>query len=195
MARPARRWLGILHASAVGVDGRCVVFPGAKGASKSTLGAALVAAGAQFVTDDYTPLEQATWHVWPVPYAPGIKRGSWHALRQHYPDLDGLPVYELAGSQIRYLKTDAWRMAPLGRGLPVEALVFPRFDPGATLELRRIPATETFAELCHASSMLDQRPEFLAETLRWIESVPAYRLSYGHLDRTVERLLPLLRLV
>ena len=54
-----------------------MVFPGAKGSGKSTLAAALVAAGAEFVTDDYAPLEQASWLVWPVPYAPGIKRGSW----------------------------------------------------------------------------------------------------------------------
>ena len=191
-ARRPRRWLGILHASAVAADGRCVVFPGAKGSGKSTLAAALVAAGAGLVTDDYAPLEQASWLVWPVPYAPGIKRGSWRALGRYYPDLQERPVHELSGLHIRYLELDAARMAPLNRGLPVEALVFPRYKPGAGLEQRPITAAEALAGLCHTRSLLDRGPDQLAETIRWVELVPAYRLIYGDLERAIERVLSLL---
>jgi hypothetical protein len=191
-ARPARRWLGILHASAVAVDGRCVVFCGERGAGKSTLAAALVAAGADFVTDDYAPLEQASWRVWPVPFAPGIKRGSWLALRRRYPDLDARPVHKLGGLQIRYLDLDGARVAPLDRGLPVAALVFPRHEAGAELRQRRITPAEAFAKLCRARSLLDRQPRVLAETLRWVESVPAYRLRYGDLDAAIGRVWSLL---
>jgi hypothetical protein len=193
IARPSRRWLGILHASAVAFGERSVVFPGSKGSGKSTLAAAMVAAGADFVTDDYAPLEQATWHVWPVPYAPGIKHGSWQALRKQYPDLDAQPVHELAAARIRYLDLDASRIAPLCRGLPVEALIFPRYEAGTALEQRPMTAAEAFAGLCHASPILDRRPDILAETLRWIESIPAYQLVYGDLELAVERVLSLLR--
>jgi Coenzyme PQQ synthesis protein D (PqqD) len=191
-ARPARRWLGILHASAVAVDGRCVVFCGERGAGKSTLAAALVAAGAEFVTDDYAPLEQASWRVWPVPFAPGIKRGSWRTLRRRYPDLHARPVHKLAGLQIRYLDLDGARVAPLDRGLPVAALVFPRHEAGARLRQRRITPAEAFAKLCRARSLLDRQPQVLAETLRWVESVPAYRLRYGDLDAAIGRVWSLL---
>ena len=189
--RPARRWLGILHASAVSVDGPCVVLCGAKGSGKSTLAAALVAAGAGFVTDDYAPLEQASWCVWPVPYAPGLKRGSWRALRQLYPDLYARPVHELAGLQIRYLELGGARMAPLDRGLPVKALVFPRYEAGAVLRQQLITPAEALAGLCHARSLLDRQTHVFAETLRWVESVPAYQLIYGDLDRAVESVLSL----
>jgi hypothetical protein len=192
IARRPRRWLGILHASAVAVGGRCVVFPGARGSSKSTLAAALAAAGADLVTDDYAPLEQASWLVWPVPYAPGIKRGSWRPLRRHYADLPSHPVHRLAGLQIRYLELDAARRAPLDRGLPVEALVFPRYQAGAGLEPKPITAAEALTALCHAKSLLDRQPDVFAETLRWVESVPAYRLVYGDLDRAIEWVLSLL---
>jgi hypothetical protein len=189
--RQPRRWLGILHASAVGTGGRCVVFPGAKGSGKSTLAAALVAAGGDFVTDDYAPLEQATWRVWPVPYAPGIKQGSWRTLRRHYPDLYARPVHQLAGLHIRYLELNAARMAPLNRGLPVAALVFPRYKAGATLKQRRMTPAEALAALCHAKSLLDRQPDVFTETLRWVQSVPAYQLTYGDLDRAIERVLSL----
>jgi hypothetical protein len=191
-ARPARRWLGILHASAVGADGRCVVLCGERGAGKSTLAAALVAAGAEFVTDDYAPLEQASWCVWPVPFAPGIKRGSWRTLKRRYPDLYAPPVHKLAGLEIRYLDLDGARVAPLHRGLPVAALVFPRYEAGAVLRQRRITPAEALTSLCHARSLLDRQPDFLAEMLRWVESVPAYRLSYGDLDGAIGRVRSLL---
>jgi hypothetical protein len=181
-SRWPRQWLGILHASAVGAAGRCVVFAGAKGSGKSTLAAALVAAGADFVTDDYAPLEQASWRVWPVPFAPGAKRGSWRRLRRLYRGLPAHPVYRIAGMQVRYLELDGACMAPLDRGLPVAALVFPRYRAGAALEQRPMTPAEAMAALCHARSLLDRRPEVLAETLRWVESVPAYHLSYGDLD-------------
>jgi hypothetical protein len=191
-ARRPRRWLGILHASAVAADGRCIVFPGARGSGKSTLAAALVAAGATFVTDDYAPLEQASWLVWPVPYAPGIKSGSWRVLGRYYPDLQERPVHELSDLHIRYLELDAARRMPLDRGVAVEAVVFPRYRPGAGLEQRPITAAEALAGLCHTRSLLDRDPDRLAETIRWVESVPAYRLIYGDLERAIERVLSLL---
>jgi Coenzyme PQQ synthesis protein D (PqqD) len=191
-SRPTRKWLGILHASAVGVKGRCILFAGARGSGKSTLAATLVAAGANFVTDDYAPLEQVTWHIWPVPYAPGIKRGSWRTLQRCYPDLRDRPVHRLGGMQIRYLALDAASMAPLDRGLPAAALVLPRFQIGAAFEQVRITTPEAFADLCHARSMLDREPDVLAETLQWIGSVPAYRLTYGDLDRAADWALSLL---
>jgi len=194
MARPSRQWLGILHASAISFDGRCVAFPGSKGSGKSTLAAAMVAAGADFVSDDYVPLERASWHVWPVPYAPGVKQGSWHALRERYPSFEEQPVYELDGVRIRYLNLDVSRIAPLSHGLPVEALIFPRFEADTVLQERRMSAPEAFAQLCHSGSMLDRQPEILAETLGWIESVPAFQLLYGDLDRAIEWIRLSLRL-
>jgi hypothetical protein len=192
-ARPGRRWLAILHASAVSTEGRCLVLAGAGGSGKSTLAAALVAAGADLVTDDYAPLEQASWRIWPVPYAPGIKRGSWRVLRRHFPELDARPVHRIGGRQIRYLDLDASRRAALDGGLPVEALVFPAFEKGAGLRTQRMAADQAFASLCHARSMLSRQPDVLAEALRWVGSVPAYRLVYGDLDRAVDSVLRLLR--
>lgn len=46
----------VLHGSSVAIDGKAVLFLGASGAGKSTTAAAMVAAGAELVTDDAAPL-------------------------------------------------------------------------------------------------------------------------------------------
>jgi hypothetical protein len=50
--------LGLLHASAVELDGRILAFAGASSAGKTTLAARLVLAGATFLSDDVLALER-----------------------------------------------------------------------------------------------------------------------------------------
>ena len=90
------------------------------------------------------------------------------------------------------MSLDVQRKAALNHGLPVAALVFPRYRAGRGLEERRLTAVEALTALCHAKSLLDRQPEVFAETLRWIETVPAYRLTYGDLDRAIEWVLLLM---
>ena len=127
-----------------------------------------------------------------MPYAPGIKRGSWRTLRRYYPDIYERRVHRLAGMQIRYLELDAARMAPLDHGLPVAALVFPRYQAGAALEQCRLTTAEAFAELCHARSMLDRQPDVLARPCAGSSRCPSYRLTYGDLDLATKWALSLL---
>ena len=182
-ARPSRRLLAILHASAVVGCGKCFLFVGGTGSGKSTLAASLVARGYRFVTDDYAPIEQGSKFVWPVPFAASIKSGSWNRVGQHFPALYRRPVFRHRGLRMRYLEFDGNSRAPIDVGLPIAAILFPRIVHGQPLAARRMTGPATLAAVCKARSLLDTRPELLRETLQVLSSVPAYQLRYGNLDQ------------
>ena len=98
-----RRWLALLHASAVATPAGCLLLCGDSGAGKSTLLAGLLFAGFEFVTDDILPLEAATRMVWPVGLAISVKQGSWSAVGTMFPHLADAPVVRFGRRTMRYL--------------------------------------------------------------------------------------------
>ncbi len=77
--------LEVLHASAVGIEGKAVAFTAPSGTGKSSLAAHLVAAGATFLTDDVLALERGPRGVLahPGPARAGV---AAHELRSMTPD-------------------------------------------------------------------------------------------------------------
>jgi hypothetical protein len=91
----ATRDVHLMHAGAVERDGRVMVIPGVSGDGKSTLTAALVAAGFSYLTDELVAIEPATGFVRPYPKPLDLDRNSLDLLGFD-PDesgsLDKLPV-------------------------------------------------------------------------------------------------------
>jgi hypothetical protein len=82
-----------VHAAVVGYRGRAIVLPGQSEAGKTTLTAALVRAGARYLSDEYAPIDdRGRVH----PYAKPLSIGP---PRRRYPRLQ--PIEELGGVQHR----------------------------------------------------------------------------------------------
>ena len=62
-----------LHGCALAFEGRAIALVGAKGAGKSTLGAALMAAGGAMITDDHVALWRRGGEFWVEPGAPRLR--------------------------------------------------------------------------------------------------------------------------
>lgn len=78
----ALQGLEVLHASAVGIDGRAIAFTAPSGTGKSSLAAHLVAAGATFLTDDVLAVESADGGVlaYPGPARAAVATHEVHLL-------------------------------------------------------------------------------------------------------------------
>lgn len=190
-----RDWLAALHAAAVHNSRCALMLPALGGAGKTTLTAALLAAGSGYLSDDVAPLDAETLEVWPLPLPLRIKPGSVALLRPRYPELDHLPAHGPADRAVRLLPPPRFDPTAAGRSYPVAGLVFPDYRPAAACALRPISPVEALQRLI-ASETLFRRPlvpNHIGRLLAWLEATPAWRLEYSALGpavRAIRDLLP-----
>jgi coenzyme PQQ synthesis protein D (PqqD) len=92
-----------LHAAGLMAPEGVLLIAGRKGSGKTTLSAALLAAGWGYLSDDTILLHARTLDAVAVPYSLGIKAGSWPLLAGLYPSLDRMAIHRREdGEVIRY---------------------------------------------------------------------------------------------
>lgn len=182
-----------MHAAAVSQAGSVFLMPGVSGAGKSTLTAYLVAHGWGYLGDDIVALGRAPqandFEIHRFPTAIGLKQGSWPVLREHYPDMDRLPVIPYADRQSRFLPIRENR-AQLDMPQRLRAILLPTYTPGGRLEIDPISPVQALCELTRAGvatrqTVHEQHAEILLDML---ENIPAYRLTYGELNEAASGL-------
>jgi hypothetical protein len=130
----------VLHASAVAVDGGAVVFCGQSGAGKSSLVAALCAAGFPLVSDDVCRIHFGRGE--PVVIPDGRRLKLWRDTISH------LGLAPLRRGQIRPGIDKYWVEAPTAAAdepMPLRAVYF--LQPGDEVSLERQPLVNAVEKL------------------------------------------------
>ena len=186
--RLASRYL-LLHAGALDLDGRGILLPAASRSGKTTLTAALVAAGCRYYSDDIAALTRHDLLLHPFLRSLCIKPGSFEVLSRDYPQLAGSPAYaRFRAGDVRYLapSPEAVPDSPV----PIRCIVFPRYVLGAATELTPLRRAEALPRLldglCNPRAQLGRDLPPLLELLR---GAACYTLTVGDLDRAVRSVL------
>jgi hypothetical protein len=183
LARPGRH---VVHAGAVGFDGRAVMLAGAGGAGKSTLAVTCLEAGMHYLGDDYVLLSAGHPPLAHALYATAkLDRRSLEAL----PELEPHAIFQ--GGDKAVLNLAALRPSLLRRKMPIVAIATPRFGGGAQSAIRPVAAAIPYRALAISTVFQGQdgaQPamSLLAEVVR---TVPTYELEIGGDLRSAAELL------
>jgi hypothetical protein len=180
------RMSAIIHAAAVGMDGKCMLMPAASGSGKSTLTAVLLKAGFAYFADDYIPLEHASFNALPVPFALSIKENSWPVLREFYPELDVAPIFHRYHKTVKYLIPPNVAQRQSCQRAPIHCIVCPKYDPGASTIVEEITAIEAFQNILQASAWIDNDNIGIGQLIDWLKRTKCYALSYSSLAEAVQ---------
>ena len=177
--------LAILHAAGVAAGADCLLLAAPGGHGKTTLTAALLAEGLEYLGDDLIILSRDNPPLaWPLPGPLCLKAGSWPVLKPYYPSLENLPVCVRRDQPVRYLPP--LRAAPM-QARPIQGLLFPHYQPGHSTRLEPISPGNALHCLLSANTQL--RPPLHAVHIRgflaWLDRIPAYRLTYESLAEAV----------
>jgi hypothetical protein len=172
-----------VHAGAVLRDGRCVLLPAGSGNGKSTLTAALVAAGYGYLSDDFAILTQPPIHVRAVPLGIGLKEGAWPVLAGRFPAISELPLHVRAdGKRIRYLLL---RQATVSDPVSVAALIFPQYRRAGGVACHSIRPAHALLRLATAGYDMRLSAGTVRSLVEWVGGIPSYELVYDSLEGAI----------
>lgn len=169
----------VVHAAAVARDGVAVVMPALAGAGKSTLTAALVAAGFDYLTDEAAAIDLDTGTVIGYPKPITLDPGSQHLL-------PGLEPSRPSG------RSSKWHVVPddVRSGSAVERarighLVFPTHVPGADNRLVPIDTIDATVALVSHASDLAVVGHRLAELAAFVDRCTRHTLLHDGIEAPV----------
>lgn len=186
-----RRGLHLIHASAIGQQGRAALITGQSGAGKTTSMLTCVAAGWQFLGDDTTLLQrQAAGQVDVITLLSTMdltdQTAAW------FPELAGhlSPQHSHTGKR-QIILSEAYPISVAARA-QVSALLAPEITGDADTTLAPANKAEILSDLLyysvdlHDEALTRQHVEFLAQV---VEQTPVYRLLLGRDRRQIPQVI------
>jgi len=171
----------MLHASAVGIDGRAVAFAGDSGSGKSTLAASLAAHGAPFLTDDCLLLREGQQTVMATGSYPGLRLWPENAAAL-FPDGRRLPRVAHYMTKVRLQIGGGPGVRSSSSSLPLARLYFlsgPQSERPPALQVTPLSAGEAFRELTRCAFILDINERATRKTsfgqVAWLATHPLFR--------------------
>ena len=176
--RAAERLLVVHGAGLIGPDGAGVLLIAPGGSGKTTLAAALNVEGLPLLHDDVVPVT-LDGKLLGLGLPITLKAGSWPILQTLRPDLIETPIRQRLGQPVRLLPSRG--TVPSGP-VPLGALVFPRYLPGAPAHVQRLTPEAALPGLIEAKAVIRHLTQEKLERLaRWVEMAPAWSLTYPDL--------------
>jgi len=175
----------VLHAGAVALGGRAVLFPGPCGAGKSTLVAALALTGFEYLSDEAAVVgDDGLVH--PFAKAISLEEEGWRSVLRYAPAEARLAlVLEPAAERPGYLRAPRFPSPDRG-GYPIDFIILLRRGAGGGV-VESVSKAVALAELVEQHMTLAFFPNRGVDLLvRLVNGAQCYALNTSRLPRAVE---------
>ena len=138
IAAQAHQYL-VVHAAAIERDGRVAILPGAPGAGKSTLTAALVQRGWRLLSDELALIRPGDRRVVPLARPINLKNGSIALMRAYAPDaVFSDETHDTAKGTVALMRAPDDSIARSREAAPIGWIIFPRWQHDAAARARAV---------------------------------------------------------
>lgn len=175
----------LLHAAAVSVQGTGVLLSGPSGVGKTTLLLGLLSAGADFVSDDIVPIVGSDAVVMPVPFAIGVKWGSWKLARSLFPNYDEIFQIRLGDRLVKYFPPLSDQALGAPDNCMAGVIVMPEYDPDAPAGIHELTPLEALTLAANYGSWFSGTKECLQYLAKFYEGSLAATVRYKTLEEGV----------
>ncbi|HHH36201.1 MAG TPA: HprK-related kinase A [Gammaproteobacteria bacterium] len=178
----------LLHAAVVERNGIAVILPGAPGAGKSTLCAALVGRGWRLFSDEMAIVSLEDGRLVPNPRPIGLKNESIDVIRRFAPEgVMGTACVDTRKGTVAHMKPPRDSVRRAGEGAPARFVVAPRYLPGGRGRLEaegRAAMLMTLVENAFNYNVVGKAGFTRLADL--IDACECYRFEYDDLPGAVE---------
>ena len=173
---------GVISPGPRGTGGGCILLPAQPGSGKTTLTAALVHDGWNYLSDEIALLDAATMRVAPVPMAFCLKRSGLAAVAEFWPAARDL-MFHLRedGKRVAYLPPPIERVVSPDARMEVRAIVFPRYRKDRALACNILSPLEGLRRVANDCVAISGRlsAAHVQALVNWIAKIPCYDVVYG----------------
>jgi len=187
----AHPYLFAIHGSGLARPDGALILAGRSGCGKTTMAAALMAAGWDYMSDDTILLAPGTLEAVPVPYSLSIKQGSWSLLRSRFPALGRNVVHVRADDKlVRFLRPT---QKTCTEGRAIRWVGFPHRSASGSSSIRSLDCTEGIYRLlehcCAVPKLL--KCSDVRDLMQWSTHVHFFEFAVRDLDEAVQQVTDL----
>lgn len=187
IANNAHQFL-VIHAAVVERHGRAFIFPGSPGSGKSTLCGALVNRGWRLLSDEMALVSLANGLITPFPRPVSLKNASIDIINRYACDaVIGDVIHETAKGSVAHMRPPAGSIEACRQQAIPSAVIFPRWQAGASSSLSDLPKGQTLLKVAENSFNYNVLGVAGFNALaNMIDRCRCYAYSYEFLDDAVE---------
>jgi energy-coupling factor transporter ATP-binding protein EcfA2 len=177
----------LIHAGAVVAPetGDAILLPGGTGSGKTTLVAALISEGFDYLSDEAAAIDPVSNLVYPFPRALAFKQGSWEVVASIWKGVETIQLDGGIGNQRHVLPEDL-RAACRAQPSPVRTIVSVKYESSSPTEIVRVSRAAAAVKLAEGALNLRTYRERGIELIgRVVRDAECYQLRSGDLREAV----------